>query len=63
MTIYSSRNQSCVHPIISTLGNKNEACRLLNKKKTENIENPTESSIQTTVSNYVILIFILFPKF
>lgn len=51
MTIFSSRNQSCVHPIISTLVNKNEACRQLNKKISDNIENPSESSIQTTVSN------------
>jgi hypothetical protein len=33
MTILSSRTQTCIHPTVSKMPNKDESCKKLNKKK------------------------------
>ena len=64
MTILSSRSHTCVHPQISQLSNKDEACRNLNKKGQNILEmnNDVEYLNYNKVCNWNLFVYFLACK-
>ena len=53
MTILSSRAHTCIHPYVSKMPSKDEACKKLNKKSSTNnpdMNNDMENSNDSMVS-------------